>query len=99
MRRDSPALYDDMLKAVREARKHATLKGVLWHQGESNASRANEYPEKLKTLIEMHLEYTGSTVAKNVLDNWDHTLGQFVKVMPTDYKRVLEAQADEVSAG
>ncbi len=44
---------------------------------------------ELKTMIEKHLEYTGSTVAKQALDNWPETLKQFVKVMPTDYKRVL----------
>jgi glutamate synthase (NADPH/NADH) large chain len=45
---------------------------------------------ELKTLIENHLRYTGSTVAKAALDNWDETVKQFVKVMPTDYKRVLQ---------
>jgi glutamate synthase (NADPH/NADH) large chain len=29
-------------------------------------------------------------VAAEVLDHWTTALGQFVKVMPTDYKRVLE---------
>ena len=44
---------------------------------------------ELQALIEEHAERTGSAVAKEVLDNWSGTLGQFVKVMPTDYKRVL----------
>ena len=44
---------------------------------------------ELKGLIEEHAERTGSTVAAEVLENWSTTLGQFVKVMPTDYKRVL----------
>jgi glutamate synthase domain-containing protein 3 len=44
---------------------------------------------ELQLLIEEHVERTGSTVAREVLDNWSGTLGQFVKVMPTDYKRVL----------
>jgi len=48
---------------------------------------------RLKSLIKNHLDYTGSTVAKSVLDDWESALGQFVKVMPTDYKRVLEEQA------
>jgi len=51
---------------------------------------ADEDIAELKTLIEKHLEYTGSTVAQKVLDNWPDVLGEFVKVMPTDYKRVLE---------
>jgi glutamate synthase (NADPH) large chain len=41
-------------------------------------------------LIARHHQYTGSMVAARVLDNWDDCLQQFVKVMPTDYKRVLE---------
>ena len=44
---------------------------------------------ELQGLIEEHAERTGSTVAAEVLSNWSTTLGQFVKVMPTDYKRVL----------
>jgi glutamate synthase (NADPH/NADH) large chain len=44
---------------------------------------------ELQNLIEEHAERTGSTVAAEVLDNWSTALGQFVKVMPTDYKRVL----------
>jgi glutamate synthase (NADPH/NADH) large chain len=46
--------------------------------------------DEVKTLIENHLKYTGSDVAKAALDNWDDTVKQFVKVMPTDYKRVLQ---------
>jgi glutamate synthase (NADPH) large chain len=48
---------------------------------------------ELKTLISRHLEYTGSTVAKAILDNWEASLAQFLKVMPTDYKRVLAERA------
>jgi len=44
---------------------------------------------EVKTLIENHLNYTGSSVAKETLDNWSVAVKQFVKVMPTDYKRVL----------
>ena len=47
---------------------------------------------ELKQLIELHQNYTESVVAADVLDRWDETLSQFVKVMPTDYKRVLEEQ-------
>lgn len=54
--------------------------------------------QELKTLISNHLEYTGSTVAKQILDNWDQSLKQFVKVMPTDYKRVLAEMAAKAQA-
>jgi glutamate synthase domain-containing protein 3 len=45
---------------------------------------------ELQTLIENHRKYTGSTVAEHILANWKQELAHFVKVMPTDYKRVLE---------
>ena len=44
---------------------------------------------ELRELIELHLEYTGSAVAARILDAWPEVLEQFVKIMPTDYKRVL----------
>ena len=50
---------------------------------------ADEDVDELKQLIELHQNDTGSTVAADILDRWDETLPQFVKVMPTDYKRVL----------
>ena len=53
------------------------------------AVEAEEDMLELKTLIERHQAYTGSTVAKSVLDNWAQSVQQFVKVMPIDYKRVL----------
>jgi len=43
-------------------------------------------------LVENHLRHTGSPVARRVLDHWTHLVPQFVKVMPTDYKRVLQAR-------
>ncbi len=44
---------------------------------------------ELLALVEKHHEYTDSAVARRVLDNWPEVLSRFVKVMPTDYKRVL----------
>jgi len=46
----------------------------------------------LMELIGNHFEYTGSTVAKKILDNWNAALEKFIKVMPRDYKRVMEAK-------
>ena len=48
---------------------------------------------ELKRLIENHANYTDSSVARAVLDNWEDSLHKFVKVMPTDYKRVLAERA------
>jgi hypothetical protein len=54
---------------------------------------APEDVAELKTMIEKHLHYTGSEVAAQVLAGWDRILPRFVKVMPTDYKRVLAERA------
>jgi glutamate synthase (NADPH/NADH) large chain len=51
---------------------------------------ADEDVAELRELIEKHEQHTRSTVAAKLLKNWDEALPQFVKVMPTDYKRVLE---------
>ena len=54
----------------------------------------------LRQLIEDHLEYTGSTPAANILADWDGSVARFRKVMPRDYRRVLEQrkQAAELAA-
>ncbi len=47
---------------------------------------------ELKGLIEKHYQYTASGHAKNILDNWDKFLPNFIKVIPYEYKRVLEEE-------
>tara|TARA_B100001057_G_scaffold135641_1_gene135100 strand:+ start:1035 stop:5594 length:4560 start_codon:yes stop_codon:yes gene_type:complete len=44
----------------------------------------------LHNLIKNHFKYTESEIAKRILDDWPSNIKKFVKVMPTDYKRVLE---------
>ena len=40
-------------------------------------------------MIERHFNYTESSVAKFILDNWKDESKYFVKVFPKDYQRVL----------
>ena len=47
---------------------------------------------RLKQIIENHYENTGSERAKMLLDNWNEVLPQFIKIMPTDYRKALEAR-------
>jgi glutamate synthase (NADPH/NADH) large chain len=47
----------------------------------------------LRERIELHGRETGSEVAARLLADWDDAVTSFVKVMPTDFKRVLEAAA------
>ena len=56
----------------------------------------DEDAEQLKALILEHYQYTKSTVAKKILDEWEETLGQFVKVFPRDYKRVLMERKQKI---
>ncbi len=46
---------------------------------------------EVHTMIEKHAEYTSSTRARNILAIWEDMVPRFVKVMPKDYKRVLQA--------
>ncbi|MFZ5802921.1 MAG: glutamate synthase large subunit, partial [Candidatus Omnitrophota bacterium] len=46
---------------------------------------------KVREMIEKHWRYTQSPRAKQVLDLWGEMVPRFVKIMPKDYKRVLEA--------
>ncbi len=44
---------------------------------------------RLRQMIEDHLRYTDSAVARRILDDWEQMLPKFVKVMPVDYRRAL----------
>jgi hypothetical protein len=56
---------------------------------------------EVRDLVAEHVRRTGSPVGQRVLDEWDALLDKFVKVFPTDYKRVLAelAEAEAESAG
>jgi glutamate synthase (NADPH/NADH) large chain len=46
----------------------------------------------VKNLIKKHREYTGSDIAEEILTQWDQAGDHFVKVMPRDFKRVMQEQ-------
>ncbi|ABO51309.1 glutamate synthase (NADH) large subunit [Desulforamulus reducens MI-1] len=47
--------------------------------------------EEVKELIENHFQYTKSAVARRVLDNWENMLPKFVRVIPKDFKQMMNA--------
>jgi glutamate synthase (NADPH) large chain len=49
---------------------------------------------ELRGLIDLHRRYTGSAVAERILGEWDRAAERFIKVMPIDYKRVLQERAE-----
>jgi glutamate synthase (NADPH) large chain len=55
--------------------------------------------EMVNNLIARHAEYTGSLRAQEILAAWDDWLRLFVKVIPNDYKRVLDAERRMVDTG
>jgi glutamate synthase (ferredoxin) len=55
--------------------------------------------QELKGLIQQHALYTESDLAWRILACWEEMLPQFVKVMPRDYKRMLQALAEVEAAG
>ncbi len=59
-------------------------------------------PEEIRDLREViatHVQVTGSALGDRILANWDKMVPQFVKVMPRDYKRVLQHIQKALKAG
>ena len=57
------------------------------------SSLSEEDADSLREIIRGHLDETNSTVASTILDRWHQHVRSFKKVMPKDYRRVLEAIA------
>ncbi len=80
----------------KEFKKYCNLSMVTLHRVEK-ANIETEIPKHLnladevilKTLIKNHCLYTNSKIAKIILDHWEKELGNFIKVMPMEYKRAL----------
>jgi len=70
------------------AEQETTVGKAAWHSTTRGGERqADEVI--LKSLIERHFKYTGSTRARTLLDDWSNARSKFVKVFPTEYKRAL----------
>ena len=59
-----------------------------WHSERRGSPRETD-EAILKHLVERHFKFTGSTRARNILDDWNHERTRFVKVFPSEYKRAL----------
>ena len=55
--------------------------------------------EFLRGIVERHVTETGSARGQAVLDDFDTEVARFVKIMPNDYKRVLDATALAIAEG
>ena len=50
------------------------------------------YRKELHELICQHYLYTGSKLARTMLDDWPHYADQFIQVVPIEYKKVLQEE-------
>jgi glutamate synthase (NADPH) large chain len=55
--------------------------------------------DELEALVRKHFEETESPVAESLLADWPSALARFTEVMPSDFKRVLEARAEAIEEG
>lgn len=55
--------------------------------------------EALRALLQRHAEYTGSTRAQRILQDFDAQLGRFLRVIPKEYQRVLRQMEKEEPHG
>ena len=75
--------------------------GISFNDGMADMEQVTD-PEDiaiLKGLIEDHKKYTGSTPATDILADWDAALKRFKKIMPRDYRRVLEERKRRAEEG
>jgi glutamate synthase (NADPH/NADH) large chain len=54
---------------------------------------------RVQALVDEHVARTGSVRGRNLLARWDEVRGRFKKVIPNEYRRVLEQQQKAATAG
>jgi glutamate synthase (NADPH/NADH) large chain len=45
---------------------------------------------EVKQMVENHYKYTNSELAKTIVNDWDHYIGKFIKIIPYEFKKILE---------
>ena len=59
---------------------------------EINLVEEAQYRKELHELIRQHYLYTGSKLARTMLDDWQRYVEDFIQVVPIEYKRVLQEE-------
>ncbi|WP_219835793.1 glutamate synthase large subunit [Paenibacillus sp. R14(2021)] len=65
--------------------KHCNIEMVLLERVEDERDS-----EELQAMIQRHVAYTGSAVGDRLLSDWEASKAKFVKIIPKDYKRMLQ---------
>jgi glutamate synthase (ferredoxin) len=55
--------------------------------------------ESLRTMLENHVKYTNSAKAKAILADFENYLPKFKKIIPADYKKMIQLTADYMEQG
>jgi glutamate synthase (NADPH) large chain len=84
-------------KVLPSHEQEAQVEHAIWHTATRGAEKQTD-EAILRSLIERHFKYTGSTRARNLLDDWANGRSKFVKVFPTEYKRALREMAAAAAA-
>lgn len=88
--------YDDMLIRLREASKYGELKGVLFHQGESDSNKkmVASYPQSLLNLIDRLKEETGNPNLPFLIGQMGHFPGhkwnKYRSAIDATHKRIAQ---------
>ncbi|MDR0588004.1 MAG: glutamate synthase subunit alpha [Burkholderiales bacterium] len=80
----------DLEPVVAEKNQDPRFTHMLHKEGKPQSDEAI-----LRLLIERHAAYTGSALAKSLLDHWAKTRAAFVKVLPKEYRGVLTKQYEK----
>ena len=59
---------------------------------EINLVDDSNYRKELHELIRQHYLYTGSKLARTMLDDWNRYVEDFIQIVPIEYKRVLQEE-------
>jgi glutamate synthase (NADPH/NADH) large chain len=59
---------------------------------EINLVEEAQYRKELHELIRQHYRYTGSKLARTMLDDWPRYVDEFIQIVPIEYKRVLQEE-------
>ena len=59
---------------------------------EINLVEDSRFRKELHELIRQHYLYTGSKLARTMLDDWNRYVEDFIQVVPIEYKRVLQEE-------
>jgi len=71
--------------------------GDIEHKGRVDVSgdMTRHDDERLRQMLTKHVQYTGSTRAQTILDEWATYRPKFVKVMPVEYRRALREMEEQ----